>query len=179
MIIYLKVFLAFLIPGILGYGGGPASIPLVENEVVSHYHWLTVGEFSKVLALGNSLPGPILTKMSGYIGYDVAGVLGAVAAIIATVAPSLVLMIVLMRILYKYKDSPKVKKLTLLIRPTIAILLGLMAYQFFATSFHQSGWIQTLAIIVIGFILLEKVKLHPAFVIIAALGYGAIFLGGA
>ncbi|TCP21647.1 chromate transporter [Scopulibacillus darangshiensis] len=173
-----KIFLAFFIPGILGYGGGPASIPLVENEVVGRFHWLTVGEFSKVLALGNSLPGPIATKMAGYIGYEVGGVLGSLAGIIATVGPSLILMIVLLRILYKYKDSPKVKRLTLLIRPTIAVLLGVMAYEFFAESFGQSGSLQTLAIAVVSFILLEKVKLHPAFVIVAALGYGAVFMGG-
>ncbi len=72
-----KIFIAFFIPGILGYGGGPASIPLVENEVVSRFHWMSVSEFSKVLALGNSLPGPIATKMAGYIGFEVGGVAGS------------------------------------------------------------------------------------------------------
>lgn len=172
-----QIFLAFFIPGILGYGGGPASIPLVENEVVSHFHWMSVSEFSKVLALGNSLPGPIATKMAGYIGYEVGGVPGSLVGLFATIAPSLILMILLLRLLYKYKDSPKVKRLTLLIRPTIAVLLGVMAYEFFATSTMQVGWIQTAAIIIVSFFLLEKIKLHPAFVIIAALSYGAIFLG--
>src|SRR6476619_7094928 len=100
MIIYWKIFLAFFIPGIVGYGGGPSSIPLVENEVVGRYGWLTVSEFSEVLALGNSLPGPIATKMAGYIGYDVAGIPGSLVAIFATVAPSLILMIVLLGFLY-------------------------------------------------------------------------------
>ncbi len=86
-------------------------------------------------------------------------------------------MILLLRLLYKYKDSPKVKRLTLLIRPTIAVLLGVMAYDFFATSTQQAGWIQTAAIVAVSFLLLEKIKLHPAFVIVAALGYGALFLG--
>lgn len=62
--IYWQLFLAFFIPGILGYGGGPASIPLVEHEVVENYEWMTTQEFSEVVALGNSLPGPIATKMA-------------------------------------------------------------------------------------------------------------------
>lgn len=172
------IFLAFFIPGILGYGGGPASIPLVENEVVGTYHWMTVGEFSKVLALGNSLPGPIATKMAGYIGFAQGGSLGALVGLIATVAPSLILMIVLLKLLYKYKDSPKVKRLTLLIRPTIAVLLAVMAYDFFATSLHASGWVQTLILAIVSFVLMEKLRIHPAFVIIAALGYGAFFMAG-
>lgn len=94
---YWHIFLAFFIPGIVGYGGGPASIPLVQNEVVNRYGWLTVSEFSEVLALGNALPGPIATKMAGYIGYQQGGILGSIVGIFATVAPSLILMIVLDR----------------------------------------------------------------------------------
>jgi chromate transporter len=84
--IYLHIFLAFFIPGIVGYGGGPASIPLIEHEGVSRYGWMTTSEFSEVLALGNALPGPIATKMAGYIGFEVGGVLGAFTGVFATVA---------------------------------------------------------------------------------------------
>jgi chromate transporter len=175
--IYWKIFLAFFIPGILGYGGGPASIPLVEHEVVDRYGWLSVQEFSEVLALGNSLPGPIATKMAGFIGYDVGGVLGAVVAVFATVAPSLILMIVLLNILLKYKSSPKVKRLTLYVRPVIAILLGVMAWEFFTESYNGIGIWQTLLIAVISFLLIERWKIHPAFVILGAFVYGGFMLG--
>jgi len=176
-VIYWEIFLAFFIPGILGYGGGPASIPLVENEVVDRYGWMNVNEFSEVLALGNALPGPIATKMAGYIGYQQGGVLGSLVGIFATVAPSLILMIVLLGFLYKYKDSPKVKRMTTFIRPTIAVLLGMMAFSFFFTSYQDTGIYQSLFLVVISFLLLEKVKVHPALVIVGAMGYGAVFLG--
>ncbi|WP_017754670.1 chromate transporter [Calidifontibacillus oryziterrae] len=175
--IYWQIFLAFFIPGIVGYGGGPASIPLVENEVVHHYGWLTVHEFSEVLALGNALPGPIATKMAGYIGYVEGGILGAIVGVFATVAPSLILMIALLSVLYKFKDSQKVKQMTVLIRPTIAILLGLMSFRFFATSYEGSGTFQTVLLIILSYVFLQKLKIHPAYVIVAALVYGAIFLG--
>ncbi len=174
--IYWHIFLAFFIPGILGYGGGPASIPLVENEVVDEYEWMTVTEFSEVLALGNALPGPIATKMAGYIGYEQGGILGAIIGIIATVAPSLILMIILLGILYKFKDSPRVKRMTTYIRPTIAVLLGVMTFSFFSTSYMDSGIIQTLILIIVSFLLLQKFKVHPAYVIVGALTYGGIFL---
>ncbi|MEC5423014.1 chromate transporter [Virgibacillus sp. C22-A2] len=173
---YWEIFIAFFIPGVLGYGGGPASIPLVENEVVKRYEWMSVQEFSEVLALGNSLPGPIATKMAGYIGYDVGGVLGAIVGVFATVAPSLILMIVLLGVLYKYKDSPKVKRLTLYIRPVIAILLGVMAWRFFQESFIGIGLWQTALIAVISYLLMERIKVHPAFVIVGALVYGGFLL---
>jgi len=173
---YWEIFLAFFIPGILGYGGGPASIPLVENEVVSRYGWLSVSQFSEVLALGNALPGPIATKMAGYIGFMEGGVLGAFIGIFATVAPSLVLMITMLGVLYKHKNSPKVKLMTALVRPTIAILLGVMAYKFFFNSFQGIGGLQTVSLVIISFLLLKKWKLHPVYVIIASLVYGGFFL---
>ncbi|NCU16296.1 chromate transporter [Pallidibacillus pasinlerensis] len=174
--IYWQIFLAFFIPGILGYGGGPASIPLVEHEVVDRYKWLTVEEFSEVLAIGNSLPGPIATKLAGFIGYEVGGVVGSIVAIFANVAPSLILMIVLLGILLKYKNSPKVKRLTLYVRPVIAVLLGVMAFEFFSSSYSGIGLWQTIIIAVVSWLLMEKFKVHPAFVILAAFVYGGFFL---
>ena len=172
--IYWHLFLAFFIPGILGYGGGPASIPLVEHEVVGNYEWMSTQEFSEVVAIGNSLPGPIATKMAGYIGYTEGGIIGSIVAMIATVAPSLILMVFMMAILMKYKDEPEVKNLTKVIRPVIAILLAFMTIQFAQESVEGIGIGYTLLVMAVSFVLLEKVKLHPAFVIALALVFGAI-----
>lgn len=174
--IYLQIFWAFFISGILGYGGGPASIPLIEKEVVDRYEWLSLHEFSEVLALGNALPGPIATKMAGYIGFEQAGVLGAVVGVFAAVAPSLLLMIGLLSLLTKHKGSPKVKRLTVVVRPIIAVLLGVMAYDFFFSSYESIGILQMLVIGVISYLLMNRWKVHPAYVIAAALLYGGIFL---
>ncbi len=174
---YWHIFMAFFIPGILGYGGGPASIPLVEHEVVERYEWMSVQEFSEMLALANSLPGPIATKMAGYIGYDEGGILGAFIGVFAAVAPSLIIMILLVGILYKYKDSNKVKRLTQYVRPVIAILLGVMAWNFFKESYIGIGFSQTALITISSYLLIERMKVHPAFVIGAALVYGGLLLG--
>ena len=173
---YWEIFVAFFIPGIVGYGGGPASIPLVQNEVVRNYEWYTVEEFGEVLAIANALPGPIATKMAGYIGYDVGGILGAIIGVFATVAPSLVLMIILLSILYKYKDSPKVKRMTMFIRPAITVLLGVLTFQFLVQSYDNEGILQTAILTIVSLLLLTKFKVHPALVILGALGYGAIFM---
>ncbi|TSB45230.1 chromate transporter [Alkalicoccobacillus porphyridii] len=174
--ILLQLFIAFFIPGIVGYGGGPPSIPLIQNEVVSRYGWMTNQDFGELVALSNALPGPIATKLAGQIGYEVAGIPGAAVALFATVAPTVFLMIVLLNILLKFKDSPKVKLLTKLIKPTIAILLAVLAYDFFVTSWEGAGSIQTIILIVGSYVLLEVVKVHPALVILGSLLYGAIIL---
>ena len=89
-----------------------AHIPLIQTELVDHYQWYTVEEFGQMLAVANTLPGPIVTKMAGLAGYELGGVGGAFVALFATVAPSLVAMILLLGVLYKFKDSPRVKRMT-------------------------------------------------------------------
>lgn len=172
--IYWQIFLAFFIPGILGYGGGPASIPLVEKEVVDRYGWMTTQEFGEVLALGNALPGPIATKMAGYIGYAEGGILGSIMALLGAVAPSLVLMLGLMAVLFKYKDSPEVKNISKVVKPVIAVLIGFMTLQFIVESQSALGSIQTIGLMAISYLMLEKWKIHPAIVIGLALIYGAV-----
>lgn len=175
--IYWEIFKANFIANILGYGGGPATIPLLEYEVVNRYGWFTVNEYSEMVALGNGLPGPIATKLAGYIGFEMGGYLGAFIGVFATVAPSMVMMIALVGLLLKFKDSPKVIKLTQYIRPTIAVLLGVMTYNFFFNSYEDVGIIHTVLIGVASFLALEKWKISPVFVVLGALLYGAVFLG--
>jgi|SRR5690625_423104 len=175
--IYWQIFMANFVANILGYGGGPATIPLLEYEVVNRYGWFTVSEYSEMVALGNGLPGPIATKLAGYIGFEVGGVFGAFVGVFASVAPSMIMMIALLSLLLKYKDSPKVIKLTQYIRPTIAVLLGVMTYNFFLNSYEEAGMIHTVIIGIVSLLALEKWKVSPVFVVLGALTYGAVLLG--
>lgn len=175
--IYWKIFMANFIANILGYGGGPATIPLLEHEVVNRYGWFTVSEFSEMVALGNGLPGPIATKMAAFIGYEQGGILGAFIGLFASVAPSMILMLALLSLLLKFKDSPQVQNLTKLVRPTIAVLLGVMTVNFFSNSYEDVGVIHTIIIGIVSLITLERWRISPVYVVLGALIYGAIFLG--
>ncbi|WP_066062234.1 chromate transporter [Neobacillus soli] len=174
--IYWHIFWSFFIANLLGYGGGPATIPLIQNEVVNHYDWMTVREFGDVLAIANALPGPIATKMGGYIGFQIGGYLGAIIALIATVLPSALAVIILFKFVNLFKDSPKVKLMTKSVQPIIAILLAVMAYQFFLTAFENSGLFHLVLLAVASYFTLSKIKLHPSLVIACALIYGGVFL---
>lgn len=174
--IYWHLFLVFFLVNILGYGGGPAVIPLIEYEVIDHYHWMTAEQFRNILAMANSLPGPIATKMAGYIGYQQAGILGAVIALFATIAPSLLLMLGLLAFLYHFRESPIIVRMTTLIRPVVAVLLVDIAFEFFRTSYQEIGFWQTFYLSLLSLLLMEKWNIHPAWVIMGALIYGYLAL---
>lgn len=176
MIIYLELFWAFLMINLLGYGGGPACLPLIQREVVDVYGWMTEIEFMEMLAAANALPGPIATKIAGFVGFEQAGFLGAFLALFATIVPSILLMIGLMGFLLKYKDAPQVKKLSLYVRPTIAALLGTIVLQNISISVVNIGFVHLFLLGGFSFLMLERFKLHPSLVIGGAMVYGAFFL---
>lgn len=176
MIVYWQIFKANFIANILGYGGGPATIPLLEHEVVDTYGWYTMQEFSEIVAMGNGLPGPIATKLAAQVGFDMGGTLGSFIALIATIAPTMILMLILLSVLMKFKQSPIVIRLTLYVRPAIAVLLGVMTYNFFFNASETAGMMHTAIIGVASLIFLEKFKVNPVFVVVGALLYGGIFL---
>src|SRR5699024_8395092 len=159
--IYWQIFMANFVANLLGYGGGPATIPLLEHEVVDRYGWFTTSEYSEMVALGNGLPGPIATKLAGYIGHDQSGILGAAIGLFASIAPSLIMMIALMGLLVQYKGSPQVKRLTQFVRPTIAVLLGVITYNVVFDSYEGSGLLHTSIIGILGLVFLERLRVRP------------------
>ena len=171
-----ELFWGFFVANILGYGGGPASIPLMQEEIVNHYHWMTTEQFGDVLAIGNALPGPIATKIAAFVGYHVAGWLGALIASFATIVPSAAALILLLRLLNKHRTSPRVKGMTLLVQPVLAVLMILLTWEFGQVSSGSIGIWQTLIIAGISLWVMTKTKLHPAILILIAFAYGALVL---
>lgn len=169
-----NIFIAFFRSSILGYGGGPSTIPLVHAEVVKRFNWMSDEEFSDVLALGNTLPGPINTKMSGYIGYKVGGVLGLLNAIIATALPTVILMITLIGFLASFRDSPIVQGMTQAVVPVVGVMMATLTYSFFKQSKKGLGWTAVIILGVVSLIAFEFLNIHPGIIIGILLAYALI-----
>lgn len=174
--IYWDLFWAFFVANILGYGGGPASIPLTQQQVVDHYGWMTNSEFVDMLAVANALPGPIATKIAAYAGYQEAGWLGLTSAMIGTVAPSAIAIIVLLKILNHFKSSPIVKGMTMMVQPVISVMMIQLTWQFSDVSFDSIGVWQSLFIGLTALVGMVWLKIHPAILIVAAFIYGGVVL---
>ncbi|MFJ5234092.1 chromate transporter [Kitasatospora sp. NPDC088391] len=73
--------------GALSYGGGFVIIPLMQQDAVHRYHWMTDGQFLNAVALGQITPGPVVQTVA-VVGYAAAGVLGGLLAASVAFAPS-------------------------------------------------------------------------------------------
>jgi len=153
---------------IFGFGGGPAVIPLIENEACNRYHWLTQDEFANALVIGNSLPGPIATKMATYIGYKMEGILGATVALTATILPSDVGMLLLFGLLTRYKTYPFVKGMMNGVKPVVWVLFIMLAIDYLKFV----GDRQTGLIALVTFAAIYLFQIQPIYAIVTAMLVG-------
>lgn len=93
---YKDLILGMLRAGIFGFGGGPSVIPLIRHEAVTKYKWMDNKEFGDVLAIANTLPGPIATKIAAYLGYRQKGTVGAIVSVLAHILPTCLAMVFLL-----------------------------------------------------------------------------------
>ena len=159
------LFVAFFRSGMLGFGGGPSTIPLVHKEVVGTYKWMSDQEFSDCLALGNTLPGPIATKMAGYVGYRVGGIWGMVNAVLATVLPTILLMLLLLTSFNKVKDNPRVEGMTNAVVPIVGVMMATLTWDFMKKTKNGFGWTKAILLLVGSFVVMEVLNVHPGLVI--------------
>lgn len=160
-----NIFIAFFRVGMLGFGGGPSSIPLIYKEVVEKYKWMNDEDFGDVLALANTLPGPIATKLAGYIGYQVTGFWGMINAVLAGIVPTIFLMIGLLVSLSSFREYDWVQGMTAAVIPVVAVMLATLTWQFIEKAGSGMGWLQTGIMLIIVFVLLELLHFHPGILI--------------
>lgn len=167
----LTIFLSFAKIGAVAYGGGPSMVPILKAEVIERRKWIEIDDFMDILAIGNALPGPIITKMAAAIGYHKRGLLGAVAALTGIILPSAVTLLILMRFVYIVKDNPLITSALRGLRP---VVVAMLAYAALDMTPNAIKGIQTIVICVIALSLMIFSPIHSAFIIIigAIVGIG-------
>lgn len=131
--IFLQLFITFFEIGLFGFGGGYAMISLIQGQVVTRYHWMSMSEFTNVIAISQMTPGPIGINSATYSGYTAihnAGhsaflsVLGSAISTFALILPSLILMILICKLFMKYMHTNAVQSIFAGLRPTVVGLLA-------------------------------------------------------
>jgi chromate transporter len=147
-------------------------IPLMMAECVDERQWISEQEFTEALGMCNMLPGPISAKMSLWVGFRVAGPLGAAVAVATVMGPALVLMSLLMAVYLRTRDSPVTQGAMAAIKPAVVGLLVWVVLKLGVDSIGSIGSI-ALGVAALGALLL---RVHPALVMSGALLIGALLM---
>ena len=184
--IFLELFIVFIQIGIFGFGGGYSMISLIQGQVVTQYHWMTMQEFTDVVAISQMTPGPIGTYC-GYTAVHNAGmsgmmaILGSAVATFALVLPSLILMIMISRMLYKYMKTNAVQSIFIGLRPAVVGLVGaaallLMNGENFSTPDNPWRFYISIALFFATFIGVKVMKINPIRMILYSAFAGLVLL---
>ena len=150
--IYLELFLNVLWVGAFTFGGGYGGIPLIREVVISH-NWMTDEALSYMIAVSESTPGPVMVNLATYVGYQQAGILGAVIATVSEVLPAFAIILLIMTILKKVIKNPGVKAVLAGMQPcAVGIILATGIYMTLEAIVPQS--IPDLKAVAIGAVLI-------------------------
>ncbi|MDQ0049526.1 chromate transporter [Paenibacillus polymyxa] len=175
--LYWQLFISFLKIGFLSFGGGYAVISMIQFEVNKH-SWLKPEDFQRIISLAGMSPGPIATNSATLIGYNTAGIAGALITTAGIILPSLLIVIFLASFFFRLNTTPWVKSSFYGLRPIITGLIVYSAIHFgfphTSEAIYQWTTFATLLIGILAFFSIKKYKVHPFIVILASAGAGIV-----
>lgn len=172
--IFLELFWAFFKIGLFTIGGGYASLPLIENEIVGAKAWITIQEYTDIITISQITPGPIAINSATFVGTKVGGFLGAIIATLGVVTPSVIIALILAKMYYKYRNVDTMQGILAGLRPAVVALIGSAGATLLVAALFQTEGIQmgnfninliAILMLVIAFVALRKYKVDAMLVI--------------
>jgi chromate transporter len=178
--IILELIWSFLKIGAFTFGGGYAMIPLIQSEVASH-NWMSMEEMINFIAVSESTPGPLAVNMATYIGFEVAGIPGAVCATVSVVLPSFIIILLIAKIYTLFAANKYVAGCMYGLKPAVIGLIAAALFSTVKTVFLPAsvsldvftGMVFWISIGILAFdIFLAVKKVHPILIIVVSAGLG-------
>ena len=173
--IYLQLFLAFLQIGAFSFGGGYAAMPLIQAQVVTNYAWITTSDFTDLVTIAEMTPGPIAVNAATFVGNQVAGIPGALAATLGVVLPSCLFVTALAWLYQKYRSLTLMQGILQSLRPAVVAMIFGAGLTILLPTLFASGTVSFLAgnfqiraalLFIAALICLRVWKLNPILVMV-------------
>ncbi|HBV83238.1 MAG: chromate transporter [Lachnospiraceae bacterium] len=179
----LKLFFAFIQVGMFSVGGGYAAIPLIQEQIVTIHHLMTMEEFSDLITVAEMTPGPISINSATFVGMRIAGIPGVLLCSIGCIIPSFIICLTLAHFYYKYRTVSGVQVVLGSLRPAVValiasagasiLMLGLFQAELKDVVLGNLRYIE-LVIFVVALFLLRKFKLNAITIILGSGVVGTI-----
>ena len=172
MKLLVKLYLAFLKIGTFSFGGGYAMLPFIQKEIVEKNNWISGTEFTDIIGISQMTPGPVAINSATFVGYKISGVIGSIVATLGVITTSFILVVIINRILDKFKEFIMVQAALLGMKPA---LIALIIYAFWDLAIDAyKDWKSIFITVIIAVVLWSK-KVHPILVIVIAAILGLVF----
>src|SRR3989338_2245240 len=169
--VLIKLFITFLKVGLLTIGSGYSMLVLAQRYVVDTYRWLTIQEFTDLVAISEITPGPIMVNLATFVGSKTAGIKGAISATLGLIVIPFFALYAIALNYAQIKDHPIIEKILKVIRPMAIGFITVAIIKLFKTSITDI----TSALVAIIVILATYIfKVNPIFTVFAGLIFGLL-----
>jgi chromate transporter len=168
------LFFFFLKAGAFVFGSGLAIVPFLYGGVVARFHWLTEAQFVDAVAVAMITPGPVVIT-AGFVGYLVAGALGALAAAWAVFAPPYLIVLFGAPYYRRFAQNAQVKAF---VQGVTAAAVGAIAGAAYILARRSLIDVPTVVIGIVTLAVLMSTKKVPEPIVILAAGVVGVFLHG-
>lgn len=166
---------AFIQIGLLAFGGGYATLPLIQQVIVTKYHWLSLREMTDIITLSQLTPGPIAINSASFVGTKIGGIAGAIVATLGNTLPQLIIILLLSHFWFGGKRIIFIDKMLKGLRPGVVGLIAAAGITIFTSAIFPQGWQQPDMIAGAGFLLGTILLISPPkFNVITLILLGAI-----
>lgn len=97
MMIYIKLYFVFLQIGILSFGGGYATLPLIKRFIVMEHNFIDLNTMLDVVSISQMTPGPIAINSATFVGTKIAGIFGSIVATAGVITPQILILMIFLR----------------------------------------------------------------------------------
>lgn len=166
---YFHIFWTYLKISGTTHGGGYAMVGIMERELVETQKMMSSDDYIETVGICQTFPGPLAVTSSAFIGYRLAGLGGAISALLGVLLPSFVIIFIISTILLTFNKNPYVQAAITGIDGVVPMLI-LLAVVKFAAKLKKN--LHNIIVAIIALIALEVFDVNPAVVIIASAIYG-------
>lgn len=161
--IYFQLFLSYFQIGALSFGGGYAAMPLIQSQIVEYRHWLTMRQFTDLVTIAEMTPGPIAVNSATFVGNQVAGIGGALAASFGCVLPSCIVVTLLAKLYLRCRNLTMIQDLLAFLRPVVVAMIASAGVQMLISVLFpgKTADIHGMALFAAALFLLRKTRLSP------------------
>lgn len=169
------LFISFLQIGLFSIGGGYAIIPLIQEQVVNSYKWITPQEYTDIITISQMTPGPLVVNTASFVGLRIASISGAIVATLGSIISGFIISILLYNFFKKYKNIDSISNILKGLHSSSVGLIASAASTIILIAFLETSSfnvkdisinITAIIVFIISLFFLRKYKVNPIVIMI-------------
>ena len=171
--VLIKIFISTMYLSAFTFGGGYVIVTLMKKKFVDEYHWIEENEMLDLVAIAQSSPGAIAVNGAIVVGYKLAGMTGALTAILATIIPPFVIISLISVFYNAFRSNQAVSEILTGMQAGVGAVIASVVYEMAAGVIHGKNPV-SIAIMLASFVASCFFEVNVVYIVLICIALGII-----